>query len=198
MQNPQNKSKAAAGFLSVVAPGSGHLYLGLNKLGIQLMVLFFGALVLHLPFTTILLPVVWFYALFDALQKTDRYNQWVDGERRRLSSLAADRSNASDAGPDQVHNTFSQTASHATPASVAEALGDRFWFDWPSKSELNVPMWVGVLIVVIGGYTLLSAFFPNLSFLLGRMHLGSIVVALVLIGFGLRMIWQQKRSGDHD
>ena len=66
------KSKALTFFLSFV-PGLGHYYLGLMNRGLQFMVTFFGFIFLmdfmHLNSFPFLLPIIWFYNLFDALQK---------------------------------------------------------------------------------------------------------------------------------
>jgi TM2 domain-containing membrane protein YozV len=65
------KSKVIATFLSVV-PGAGHMYIGLQKRGLQLMIAFFGCIyvldVLHLSLFFFLIPILWFYSFFDALQ----------------------------------------------------------------------------------------------------------------------------------
>jgi len=66
------KSKALTFFLSFV-PGLGHYYLGLMNRGLQFMVGFFGFIFLmnflNLNSFPFLLPIIWFYSLFDALQK---------------------------------------------------------------------------------------------------------------------------------
>ncbi len=60
-------------FLFSLCPGVGHLYLALFKQGVELMILFFG--VISLTFTLeitqlgFLLPIIWFYSMFDALNK---------------------------------------------------------------------------------------------------------------------------------
>jgi hypothetical protein len=63
-------------FLFSFLPGLGHLYLGLTRQGIELMVLFFGVIWLTpwlggFPFS-FLIPIIFFYGIFDALQKRDR------------------------------------------------------------------------------------------------------------------------------
>jgi hypothetical protein len=72
----QNK-KLIAMFLSVI-PGVGHLYLGLQRQGIELMASFFLVFFLTdwLRFSgfIILAPIIWFYSLFDVMHK-------VTGER---------------------------------------------------------------------------------------------------------------------
>jgi len=60
--------------LSVV-PGAGHMYLGLMKQGIQLMSAFFFTAFLmgwlNLSLLLFILPVIWFYGIFDALHRVD-------------------------------------------------------------------------------------------------------------------------------
>lgn len=72
------KGKVIATFLSIV-PGAGHMYLGLQKRGLQLMIAFFACIyildVLRLSLFLFLVPILWFYSFFDALQlisKQDR------------------------------------------------------------------------------------------------------------------------------
>lgn len=66
-----SKSKGLTFFLSFV-PGAGHYYLGLMQRGLHFNLLFFGVIGLMsltgLEPLPLLLPVIWFYALFDALQ----------------------------------------------------------------------------------------------------------------------------------
>lgn len=61
--------KIIAVALSIV-PGAGHMYLGLLKQGAQFMTAFFFFLFmsswLHLEILVFILPVIWFYSLFDA------------------------------------------------------------------------------------------------------------------------------------
>lgn len=70
------KSKSIATLLSIV-PGAGHLYLGLQKRGIQLMAAFLFAIyildVLRLGIFLFIVPIIWFYSFFDGLQKASQY-----------------------------------------------------------------------------------------------------------------------------
>lgn len=72
------KSKAIATFLSIF-PGAGHLYLGLQRRGIQLMAAFLFSIyildVLRLGIFLFLIPIIWFYSFFDAMQKVSRYGE---------------------------------------------------------------------------------------------------------------------------
>ncbi|GHI00610.1 hypothetical protein [Neobacillus kokaensis] len=72
------KSKAIATFLSIF-PGAGHLYLGLQRRGIQLMAAFLLTVyildVLRLGIFLFLIPIIWFYSFFDGMQKVSRYGE---------------------------------------------------------------------------------------------------------------------------
>lgn len=64
-------SKGLTLFLSFIS-GAGHLYLGAMSRGLQFMILFFGSIALadflSFNFFPFWIPVIWFYALFDAMQ----------------------------------------------------------------------------------------------------------------------------------
>ncbi|GIP20052.1 hypothetical protein [Paenibacillus sp. J22TS3] len=72
------RSKVLATLLSMI-PGAGHMYLGLLKRGVQLMVLFLGTFyiidVMRLSLFLFLLPLIWFYSFFDGLQTISRYGR---------------------------------------------------------------------------------------------------------------------------
>lgn len=72
------KSKAIATFLSIF-PGAGHLYLGLQRRGIQLMAAFLFSIyildVLRLGIFLFLIPIIWFYSFFDGMQKASKYKE---------------------------------------------------------------------------------------------------------------------------
>jgi len=69
------KSKFIATFLSVF-PGAGHLYLGLQQRGIQLMAAFLFSIFilneLRLGLFLFVIPIIWFYSFFDGLQKASK------------------------------------------------------------------------------------------------------------------------------
>lgn len=64
-----------------IFPGAGHLYLGLQKRGLQLMGGFLLAIyimdTMRLSLFLFLLPLYWFFAFFDALQQVSRYERQV-------------------------------------------------------------------------------------------------------------------------
>lgn len=70
------KSKGIATFLSIF-PGAGHLYLGLQRRGIQLMAAFLFSIyildILRLGIFLFLIPIIWFYSFFDGMQKVSKY-----------------------------------------------------------------------------------------------------------------------------
>ncbi|MEM5594747.1 hypothetical protein AAHH67_28800 [Niallia circulans] len=72
------KSKFIATFLSVF-PGAGHLYLGLQQRGIQLMAAFLFSIFilneLRLGLFLFVIPIIWFYSFFDGLQKASRVGE---------------------------------------------------------------------------------------------------------------------------
>jgi len=72
------KSKSIATFLAIF-PGAGHLYLGLQRRGIQLMAAFLFSIYildsLRLGIFLFLIPIIWFYSFFDAMQKVSRYGE---------------------------------------------------------------------------------------------------------------------------
>lgn len=72
------KSKAIATFLSIF-PGAGHLYLGMQRRGIQLMAAFLFSIyildVLRLGIFLFLIPIIWFYSFFDGMQKASKNDE---------------------------------------------------------------------------------------------------------------------------
>jgi len=60
-------------FIFSCLPGAGHMYLGFMKLGVSLMLLFFGIIGfagwMNFDMLLFLLPVLWFYSFFDSLNK---------------------------------------------------------------------------------------------------------------------------------
>ncbi|SEN45844.1 hypothetical protein SAMN04488134_101130 [Amphibacillus marinus] len=69
------KSKLLATILAIF-PGAGHMYLGLQKRGLQLMAGFLLSVyildVLNLGLFLFIIPIIWFYSFFDALQLANR------------------------------------------------------------------------------------------------------------------------------
>ncbi len=86
---PPRKSKFVAVLLGFFFPGMGHFYLGLMQRGLLMMMLLALDIVTIVYFSTsndgtnvplivllsLLLPVIYFYNLFDAMQNTDKVNR---------------------------------------------------------------------------------------------------------------------------
>jgi hypothetical protein len=72
------KSKMIATILSIL-PGAGHMYLGLQRRGLQLMAGFLFSIfildTLRLSLFLFLIPIIWFYSFFDALQQVSRHGK---------------------------------------------------------------------------------------------------------------------------
>lgn len=63
----QRKSKSLT-YLFALMPGAGQMYMGFMKLGTSIMIALFALIYLEIP---LLLPVLWFYAFFDAINKVN-------------------------------------------------------------------------------------------------------------------------------
>ncbi|MGZ9587322.1 hypothetical protein [Paenibacillus marinisediminis] len=86
-QKPPRKSKFVAVMLSALFPGLGHFYLGLMQRGLLMMMLLaldivaivyftsnMGANVPLIVLLSLLMPVIYFFNLFDTMQHTDKVN----------------------------------------------------------------------------------------------------------------------------
>lgn len=78
------KNRTIATILAVF-PGAGHMYLGLQKRGFQLMVAFLLTLytldVMRLSLFLFLVPILWFFSFFDALQNISKMEYEVLQDR---------------------------------------------------------------------------------------------------------------------
>ncbi len=89
---PKSEKSSMLAFLFSLLPGAGYMYLGLMNRGLQVMVLFFGAIFvagmagLDL-ILTLVLPVVFFYNIFDTLQLAGRMRDGVPVEDKPFIDL---------------------------------------------------------------------------------------------------------------
>lgn len=69
-------------FIFSFIPGAGHMYLGFEKKGVQIMILFFSLLFLSSFLKTdtfmMILPIVWFYSFFDVRKAFNHSETFVD------------------------------------------------------------------------------------------------------------------------
>jgi hypothetical protein len=156
-------------------PGLGHLYLGLNKRGLQFMVSAFACIVL-ITFIPIVFPfvlaILWFYSLFDALQKAALINAYVAQQGKTDAKVPLN----------PVGEPVLSDLDH-TVISLEALQG---------KSKL-APVWLGGLCIVIGLLVLIRQVFPGVWTVLLSAHVGSVLLAAVLIGFGIWLIRAQVK-----
>lgn len=85
-------SKSVALFFSLM-PGAGHMYLGLVRQGIQLMLLFFSILFMSssfdIDFLRVFLPIIWFYSIFDVRLKSLKEDPLVDADLPLFADLTS-------------------------------------------------------------------------------------------------------------
>lgn len=84
-------SKKTALFFSLI-PGAGHMYLGLARQGSQLMLLFFLTFFISssvgLNLFAILLPIIWFYSIFDVRSKVCSDEALFDSDLKIFSNIS--------------------------------------------------------------------------------------------------------------
>lgn len=84
------RSRTIATILAIF-PGAGHMYLGLQQRGLQLMGAFLFSIyiidTLYLSLFLFLIPIIWFYSLFDALQQISRYDREQLQDKPIISGL---------------------------------------------------------------------------------------------------------------
>lgn len=85
-------SKRIALFFSLM-PGAGHMYLGLVRQGIQLMLLFFSIFFMsasfNIDFLMVFLPIIWFYSIFDVRLKSLKEDPLVDVDLPLFADVAS-------------------------------------------------------------------------------------------------------------
>lgn len=151
------RSKVLATLLSAF-PGAGQMYLGLQKRGLQMMVLFMLSFYivdeLRLSLFLFMIPILWFYCFFDGLQQTSRYGI-LPMEDRPLLETGRDH--------------------QRLLGFVLIALGVYF---------------VGMELVV----PVIDARFPEFRLYARiREYLRPVVVAVLLIGGGMKLLLKPKR-----
>lgn len=164
-----------------VVPGAGHMYLGWQERGLAFMASFFGALFLmdwlHLSLFLFVLPVIWFYSFFDALQIASA-----------MSLNGALKSGVPGFGRLEAGETPVPAESGRVP--------------WWMPGERNYPedasplawvaayqKWVGVALIVLGCIALFDRLVvPLLDYRLVSL-LKTVIAAGFLIGAGLRLVF---------
>lgn len=102
--NVPRKKKWLACLLSFFVPGTGHFYLGLMQRGLLIMVLIIidiftvvslatadqGASIPLVTLFSLIIPVIYFYNIFDALQATDFVNSRYERGELQFGDLPGD------------------------------------------------------------------------------------------------------------
>lgn len=155
------RSKWLAGLLAFLIPGIGHMYLGLMVKGIVIMLLIAlditaivfvsseAVNVLSIVLLSLLLPIIYFYNLFDAIQSTDTVNERNTSSAYKHLRGLADRN----AG----HNVEEGMSRGVPPLSIlflAAAgiailiMADKGWSQWLFNS---VGSMMGAIVLIGAG-----------------------------------------------
>lgn len=172
--SPRVKSKWLSALLSMAVPGTGHMYLGLMTKGIAIMLLltlnicaivFFGVeyggrgggSVLVIVLLSLMLPILYFYTLFDSIQQTEALNE------RRASGWpgSAGWNGAPPAPPSPQGQSAPSGGGSPQPTPVAGvvllaaggvalfSMADTSWTRWLLHSSGS--MAGAVILIIIGG-----------------------------------------------
>jgi hypothetical protein len=158
------RSKWLAGLLAFLIPGIGHMYLGLMVKGIVLMLLVAlditaivyvsidGHNVLSIVLLSLLLPIIYFYNLFDAIQSTDTVNERSASAAHHPLSGSTDRT----ANP-MVEDGMSRGVPPLGILFLAAAgviiliLADTGWTHWLFNSARSM---MGAIVLIGAGVCL--------------------------------------------
>lgn len=156
-------------FLLAMIPGVGHLYLGYKRQGLLFMsgasicIMFIPSEPMIFPFA---LAALWFYQLFDALQKA-AWMKITAAEHERMMFH-----------PDSFGAPWTM--------GMPPAPG------YP-QDDVN-PAWMGIGCVGAGFLLLLINVFPTLWSILVDINIGTILLSLGLIAYGLKMLRNNTRA----
>ncbi|SET92831.1 hypothetical protein [Paenibacillus sp. NFR01] len=161
-------------FFLAMIPGVGHMYLGYKKKGLEFMA---GASICIIfissssPEFSFALAALWFYQLFDALQKVN-WMKMVHAEHERM---------------------MYQPDGYGAPWSMGFTPPPGYP-GYPVLPEEDInPVWMGIGCVAAGVLLMVITVFPWLWRILSDMNIGSILLALGLIGYGYMMLKKNSR-----
>ncbi|MFC4601933.1 hypothetical protein [Cohnella hongkongensis] len=202
----RRKKKWVAGMLAFIIPGTGHMYLGLMMKGITLMMLIAlditaivhvssGSSTLPVVLLSLLLPIIYFYNLFDAIQSTDAVN---DRTHPQLYGYRAGwgQGPASSPAPYPASDNWEQASPHAAVPpqghGSAQPHGPAQLPPQPQPTGRNLPP-VGIMIIAGAGVLILlmsGSGWTNWLF----HSAGSVFGAIVLIGAGIGFWFWENRG----
>ncbi|MFB9277740.1 hypothetical protein [Cohnella cellulosilytica] len=197
----RRKKKWVAGLLAFFIPGTGHMYLGLMVKGVVLMMLLFldiTALIqaglngntLSIALLAFLIPIIYFYSLFDAIQRTDAINDRT-GTKAQGPGYRAGWAPTPAPSPSPAYPPYPEQR-HAEQAPYAEAPPSTPPQAPRPQTEYGVPP-VGIMIVAGAGVLMLlmsGSGWTNRIF----SSAGSVFGAIVLIGAGV-FFWFWENRG---
>ncbi|MFC5406884.1 hypothetical protein [Cohnella soli] len=197
---PVTKKKWIAGSLAFFIPGIGHMYLGLMVKAIVIMMLIvldiLGIVylsmdddnVLPIVLLSLLMPIIYFYSLFDAIQSTDAVNE------RKVAQAAYAAQPLPPIPPNVPYMEHSPEqpmvgeSQHSIPLTKVP-LNPNDGQAHRSISPLGMLLLVGVGIVLVG---IIGDNFMNHLF----RSSGAIVGAVLLVGAGIAL-WVWENKADH-
>lgn len=166
------KSKWAT-FLLALVPGLGHLYLNFTKQGLQIMIGTCACIILipSIPLIfSFALAILWFYQMFDALQKAT----WMKAAAAEHERMMMGQ----------------ETFGYPWTAQDWMTLGG-----YQKETSMN-PVWTGGACVLVGAMVLLMTIFPDLWHWLLQQNVASVLLAVALIGYGLWLLFKRpERKG---
>ena len=222
--NLPKKKKWLAGLLAFFIPGTGHLYLGLMTRGIVMMLLMafdicaitFAAEQIRQPLVVLLLSlmlaIMYFYSLFDAVQSADvvnqrllRYPAWPPSAFAHPHNYAAPYPPAAPSpapgygeGPSSQADPSAYTSAHAAAGaqeSVQSASNIAGSMPAPPQRPANLPRQVnatGIMVMAAVAIVLVLVTGMGWSGWVFRSS-GSMAGAVLLIGAGVGLwIWEMR------
>lgn len=155
-----------------MVPGAGQMYQGLMKRGVSLMALFAGVIMVaalaYLSALVFLLPVIWFYAFFDTL---NRINMTVEELQMQPDTFLF----------------VGAYPSKGTPAGIVKLLDGRHTL--LGVALILFAVWLAVKLVVD---QILYPFIPHeIRYIVGQ--LPSLLIPILCIAIGVKLLAGNKK-----
>jgi hypothetical protein len=159
-RSKKRRSKWIAGMLSFLVPGTGHMYLGLMIKAIVIMLLIAanitaivhmavnGDNVLSIVLLSLLLPIIYFYSLFDAIQSTDNVNERLAAADWNAHAAMSDRQSTE---RDLRKLSLRNLVVFVITGIFVFLLAQKTWSDWRFDSTLSI---IGAVLLIGGGIAL--------------------------------------------
>ncbi|MFD0673898.1 hypothetical protein [Cohnella sp. GCM10027633] len=156
----KRRSKWIAGLLAFLVPGTGHMYLGLMFKAVSIMLLLaanIAAIVqmskyddnaLTIVLLSLLMPIIYFYNLFDAIQSAETVNDRLAAAEWNAHAAASER--RPDA-PAFRTLSYNKLVVLVVVGIIVFLLAQETWSDWVFDSTLSI---VGAVLLIAGGIAL--------------------------------------------